>query len=75
MVVFTGGIGEKSALVRAMVCNALHILGVLIDGAANEKNAETISAAQSVVRVRVIPTEEDRQIARHTRALANAQTR
>jgi acetate kinase len=75
MVVFTGGIGEKSALVRAMVCNALHILGVLIDGTANEKNAETISAAQSVVRVRVIPTEEDRQIARHTRALANAQTR
>jgi acetate kinase len=69
MLVFTGGIGEKSAVVRAMVCNALHILGVLIDGAANEKNAETISAAQSVVRVRVIPTEEDRQIARHTRNL------
>jgi acetate kinase len=69
MLVFTGGIGEKSAMVRAMVCNALHILGVLIEGPANEKNAETISAAQSVVRVRVIPTEEDRQIARHTREL------
>ena len=74
MLVFTGGIGEKSALVRAMICNALHILGVLIDGPANEKNAETISAAQSVVRVRVIPTEEDRQIARHTRALLEGKT-
>lgn len=74
MLVFTGGIGEKSATVRAMICNALHILGVLIDGPANEKNAETISAAQSVVRVRVIPTEEDRQIARHTRALLENKT-
>jgi acetate kinase len=74
MLVFTGGIGEKSATVRAMICNALHILGVLIDGAANEKNAEIISAAQSVVRVRVIPTEEDYQIARHTRALLESKT-
>jgi acetate kinase len=72
MLVFTGGIGEKSALVRAGVCDPLHFLGVLIDGPANEKNAATISAAQSVVKVRVIVTEEDRQIARHTRALLNA---
>ena len=69
MLVFTGGIGEKSAVVRASVCNALHFLGILLDGTANDRNAPTISTAQSVVRVRVIVTEEDRQIARHTRAL------
>lgn len=73
MLVFTGGIGEKSAIVRASVCNALHFLGVHLDGAANEKNAPTISTAQSVVRVRVIKSEEDLQIARHTRALLSAQ--
>jgi acetate kinase len=73
MLVFTGGIGEKSAVVRASVCNALHFLGVHLDGAANEKNAPTISTAQSVVRVRVIKSEEDLQIARHTRALLSAQ--
>ncbi|MGA8037530.1 MAG: acetate/propionate family kinase [Candidatus Acidiferrales bacterium] len=69
MLVFTGGIGEKSATVRANICNALHFIGVHVDGAANEKNAPTISTAQSVVRVRVIQTEEDRQIARHSRQL------
>jgi len=69
MLVFTGGIGEKSSVVRAAVCNALHFLGILLDANANEKNAATISTAQSVVRVRVIATEEDRQIARHTHDL------
>jgi acetate kinase len=73
MLVFTGGIGEKSAIVRANICNALHFIGVHLDAAANEKNAPTISTAQSVVRVRVIKTEEDLQIARHTRALLSAQ--
>jgi acetate kinase len=72
MLVFTGGIGEKSAIVRAGVCEPLHFLGVLIDSAANDKNAATISAAQSVVKVRVIVTEEDRQIARHSRSLLDA---
>jgi acetate kinase len=69
MLVFTGGIGEKSAIVRAGVCAPLHFMGILIDTAANEKSAATISSAQSVVRVRVIVTEEDRQIARHSREL------
>jgi acetate kinase len=73
MLVFTGGIGEKSAVVRASVCNALHFLGILLDANANDKNAATISTAQSVVRVRVIPTEEDRQIARHTQDLLQQQ--
>jgi acetate kinase len=74
MLVFTGGIGEKSAIVRAGICAPLHFMGVHIDTASNEKNAATISAAQSVVRVRVIDTQEDRQIARHSRALLDHQT-
>jgi acetate kinase len=69
MLIFTGGIGEKSSVVRGDVCNALHFLGILLDANANDKNAATISTAQSVVRVRVIVTEEDRQIARHARDL------
>lgn len=69
MLVFAGGIGEHSARVRAEVCRGLEILGVSLDGRSNESNEGTISSKDSQVRVRVIPSQEDRQIARHCRAL------
>src|SRR5579871_6362289 len=49
--VFSGGIGEHSAPVRANVCTSLAFLGVVIDAASNEKNAPVISANQSKIRV------------------------
>jgi len=69
MLVFSGGIGEHSAPVRSGVCNGLGFLGVSIDDAGNQSNADTISTKGSKVRVRVVPSQEDLQIARHSRAL------
>lgn len=69
MLVFAGGIGEHSARIRAGVCRGLEILGVSLDARSNASNEGTISSKDSRVRVCVIPSQEDRQIARHSRAL------
>jgi acetate kinase len=68
--VFTGGIGEHAATVRAEICSGLQYLGVALDGAANNRNAEVISAAGGRCVVRVVETDEDLMIARHTRSVA-----
>ncbi len=65
--VFTAGIGERSAPVRARVGEKLGWLGVAIDEAANAANGPKISAAGSRIPVYVIPTDEERMIALHTR--------
>lgn len=64
--VFTAGIGEHSDRVRAMVCQRLGSIGVKLDAEANQKNAHIISAPDSAVTVRVIPTDEELGIARRT---------
>lgn len=64
--VFAGGIGEHAAPVRAAICAPLGFLGLSLDPAANARHAPVISTDASRVRVRVIPTDEDRIIARHT---------
>lgn len=69
LLVFSGGIGEHSQQVRATVSERLEFLGISLDAASNETHASTISCAQSSVRVAVVTSEEDRQIARHCRAL------
>ncbi|GLR79342.1 acetate/propionate family kinase [Azospirillum oryzae] len=66
-VVFTAGIGERSAPVRARVGDKLAWMGVEIDAAANEANAAKISAPGSRLPVYVVPTDEERMIALHTR--------
>lgn len=68
--VFTGGIGERAAVIRAEICAGLEHLGVVVDFAANSRNAELISPKSSSCAVRVIETDEDLMIARHTRAVA-----
>ncbi|MCA1907666.1 MAG: acetate/propionate family kinase [Magnetospirillum sp.] len=72
-VVFTAGIGERSAPVRRMVCEGAAWLGIQLDQAANDANATTITAAQSRVPVFVIPTDEEMMIAKHTRAVVHLQ--
>lgn len=67
--VFTAGIGENSAEIRARVCGALGWLGVEIDPEANRNSALRMSAASSRVTVLRIPTDEELMIARHTRTL------
>jgi len=67
--VFTAGIGEHSACIRAQICHHAAWLGVQMDDAANEANRRRISTAESAVSVWVIPTNEELMIARHTQAL------
>jgi acetate kinase len=62
--VFSGGIGEHSAPVRAEICAGLEFLGVKIDGARNAATAGVISSDDSAVSVRVIATNEELVIAK-----------
>jgi acetate kinase len=63
--VFTGGIGENDAAVRARVLARLAWMGIALDAAANEAGAGTISAPGSRVEVRVMHADEEAVIARH----------
>lgn len=65
-VVFTAGIGEHDAAMRARICARLGWLGVELDEDANAAHAGVISAAGSAVAVRVMATDEERMIALHT---------
>jgi acetate kinase len=67
--VFTGGIGEHAAPVRSEVCQGLAYLGIHLDPQQNARHASVISAAGSRCIVRVVPTNEDLMIARHTSTL------
>jgi acetate kinase len=67
--VFTAGIGERSQEVRSEICRGLDFLGVALDGTANARHAEVISRAGSSCTVRVVATDEDLMIARHTQRL------
>jgi acetate kinase len=67
--VFTAGIGENSAPVRAALCERLAWLGVKLDAAANAAAGPRISTPDSAVSVWVIPTDEERMIAQHTLTL------
>ena len=64
--VFTGGIGEHAAPVRAQVAALSAWLGVTIDAAANAAHARRIDTPASRVAVAVVPTNEERMIARYT---------
>jgi acetate kinase len=67
MLVFTGGIGEHAAAVREEICRDLGHLGVELDLTRNnDSNEELISAPRSPCQVRVVPTNEELMIARHT---------
>ncbi|WP_223650585.1 acetate/propionate family kinase [Hymenobacter psoromatis] len=61
--VFAGGVGEHAAEVRARICAGLGLLGVELDAALNATHAAVISSVASRVTVRIIPTDEERQIA------------
>jgi acetate kinase len=69
MLVFTGGIGEHAPPVREEVCRDLAHLGVRIDSAKNNTNKNVISPPESACVVRVVATNEELMIARHTRSL------
>jgi len=67
--VFTAGIGERAAEVRGRIAGPLAFLGIELDPAANNQNSSIISTRESRCAVRVIKTDEDLMIARHTARL------
>jgi acetate kinase len=67
--VFTGGIGEHAASVRERVCRDAAWLGVEVDSGANAAGGPRISVEKARVSAWVIPADEERMIARHTREL------
>jgi acetate kinase len=62
--VFAGGIGESSPIVRERICAGLGFLGIDLDPSRNAANAALISPSGSAVNVRVIRTDEQLMIAR-----------
>jgi len=59
VLVFTAGVGENSAEIRRRICAGLGFLGLLLDDAANTRNAALISSPASSVVVAVEPTNEE----------------
>ncbi len=62
--VFSGGIGENSSVIRSRICDGLGFLGVALGEAPNAAGLSVISKEGSRVTVRVIRTDEESQIAR-----------
>jgi len=71
-IVFTGGIGENSGFVRTGICENFSYLGLKVDEARNASHAAIISTPDSRVTVRVIKTNEELMITRHTAKFLNA---
>jgi acetate kinase len=71
VVVFTAGVGENSATVRAAVCQGLEFMGIELDNARNAVHSQeaVISADSAKVKVLVVPTDEELVIARDTKRL------
>ena len=63
--VFTGGIGENAAEIRARTVERLVFLGATLDAAANDANAAEIGAPGATPRLLILKTDEERMIARH----------
>ena len=73
-IVFTGGIGEHDASVRAAICARLASLGVALDVARNREGHGVLTRDGSPCSAQVLPSQEDEQIARHTAALCGLST-
>jgi acetate kinase len=64
--IFTGGIGEHAAPIRVRICAGMDFLGIQLDERRNAAHAPIISPDGSAATIRVMPTNEDLMIARHT---------
>jgi acetate kinase len=73
--VFTGGIGEHAATVRWRICEGLEFFGIRLDPDRNAEHSPVISRDGTRVTVRVIPTDENLMVARHTRRLVAPTTK
>jgi len=64
LLVFSGGIGEHDAASRAEICDGLRAWGIYLDPEANSRNEKDIGALESSIRVQVLPSDEESQMAR-----------
>ncbi len=64
--IFTGGIGENAPSIRWRICENMKFLGIRLDSARNDVNEPIISDDRSPTTVRVMRTNEELMIARHT---------
>ena len=64
--IFTAGIGAKAPTIRRRICEGLEFMGIRLDPARNDANAKIISCDGAPVTVRVMKTDEELMIARHT---------
>jgi acetate kinase len=69
-IVFTGGIGENSRLVRCLSVAGLEGFGIVLDAAKNEANEPVVSTGR--VKVMVVPTNEELAIARDTQRILSS---
>jgi acetate kinase len=67
--IFTGGIGENAPSIRERICKDTEFLGIRLDPGRNGSNAPLISTDAGPVAVRVMKTNEELMIARHTYSL------
>jgi len=66
-ILFTGGIGENSSVLREMICEDMEVLGIQIDPAKNNQRSSgilEIQKSESIVKLLVVPTNEELEIAR-----------
>jgi acetate kinase len=73
--IFTAGVGENSAFIREQVCEGLGFFGVEIDGELNQTEASGIRAigsSKSEVKILIVPTNEELEIANQTYPFANS---
>lgn len=66
ILIFTGGIGEKAYYLRRQICEKFGYLGLKLDIERNRENDTIVSTPDSQVKVMVIPTNEELQIARES---------
>ena len=68
-IVFTAGIGTYAYYLRTQICEYLEFLGVRLNKRANEENQICISAKNSKIKILVLPTNEELQMAREVQAI------
>jgi acetate kinase len=62
ILVFSGGIGENAPVIRERICKGMGYAGITLDPSANEQNRLMVSAANSGVKIYIIPTDEEGMI-------------
>jgi acetate kinase len=72
--IFTGGIGENAPSIRRRICENMEFFGIRLNSSRNDANAPIISREESLVTVRVMKTNEELTIARHTYNLLHGKT-